>query len=203
MSIYISKVYTKAGDGGRTALVGGRQVDKGSLRIEAYGTVDELNAVLGLLRRANQAEPGPDAARSRLEALVARVQSELFNLGSCLATLPEDLAPTQPRILPRHTEALEREIDDLNAGLPALRSFTLPGGGWTSCYAHLARTVCRRAERCVVRLAEAEAIDREAIRYLNRLSDALYVLGRWNVRARGEEEPLWQPEPPEPPPGEA
>jgi cob(I)alamin adenosyltransferase len=194
MSIYISKVYTKAGDGGKTALVGGKQVDKSSLRIEAYGTVDELNSVLGLLRRANQDEDGPAASRARLDALLLRVQSELFNLGSCLATLPEDLAPTQPRILPRHTEALEHEIDELNAGLPTLRSFTLPGGGWTSSYTHLARTVCRRAERCVVRLAEAEPIDREAIRYLNRLSDALYVLGRWNVRERGEAEPLWQPD---------
>jgi cob(I)alamin adenosyltransferase len=197
MSVYISKVYTKTGDRGETALVGGRMVKKGSDRIEAYGTVDELNSVLGLVRRANQTDAGPDAAKARIDALLERVQSELFNLGSLLATLPEDLAPTQPRILPRHVEALEREIDSLNEGLPPLRSFTLPGGGWTSSYLHLARTVCRRAERCVVRLRDGgEIVDAEAIIYLNRLSDTLYVLGRWNVRERGEAEPLWKPEAP-------
>jgi cob(I)alamin adenosyltransferase len=198
VAVYISKVYTKTGDGGQTALVGGRMVPKSSERIEAYGTVDELNAVLGLVRRANQEEPPSEATRERIDVLLRRVQSELFNLGSVLATLPEDLAPTQPRILPRHTEALEHEIDSLNEHLPPLRSFTLPGGGWTSSYLHLARTVCRRAERAVVRLAEAappsEKIDPESIRYLNRLSDLLYVLGRWNVRERGESEPLWEPE---------
>src|SRR4029079_8796885 len=99
MSVYISKVYTKTGDRGETALVGGRMVAKGSDRIEAYGTVDELNAVIGLVRRANQTDSGPAPARARIDALLERVQSELFNLGSLLATLPEDLAPTQPRIL--------------------------------------------------------------------------------------------------------
>jgi cob(I)alamin adenosyltransferase len=122
------------------------------------------------------------------------VQSELFNLGSLMATLPADLHPSQPRIEVRHTEALEHEIDALNEGLPPLRSFTLPGGGWTSSYLHLARTVCRRAEREAVRLSESEEVDAEAIRYLNRLSDTLYVLGRWNVRERGESEPLWKPD---------
>ena len=194
MSIYISKVYTKTGDRGQTALVGGKMVPKSSRRIEAYGTVDELNAVLGLVRRANQEDEGPDAAKARLDTLLARVQSELFNLGSLMATLPADLHPSQPRIEARHTEALEAEIDSLNENLPPLRSFTLPGGGWTSSYLHLARTVCRRAERETVRLSENEEVDAEAIRYLNRLSDTLYVLGRWNVRERGEAEPLWQPE---------
>ena len=197
MAVYISKVYTKAGDGGQTSLVGGRPIGKGSDRIEAYGTIDELNAVLSLCRRANQSEVGPDAARGRIDATLERVQSELFSLGSQLATLPEDLAPTQPRIGAKHTTALEHEIDELNAGLGTLRSFTVPGGGWTSSYLHLARTVCRRAERVVVRLAAAEPIDAEAVRYLNRLSDALFVLGRWNVHQRGEAEPLWIPERPE------
>jgi cob(I)alamin adenosyltransferase len=191
MSVYISKVYTKTGDRGETALVGGKMVSKSSDRIEAYGTVDELNAVIGLGRRANLEDAGDSA---RMDALLDRVQSELFNLGSLLATLPEDLHPNQPRIATRHIDALEREIDDLNEHLPPLRSFTLPGGGWTSSYLHLARTVCRRAERGVVRLAEHEAVDPEAVRYLNRLSDMLYVLGRWNVRERGEAEPLWKPE---------
>ncbi len=194
MSIYLSRIYTKAGDKGQTALVGGKKVGKDSPRIEAYGTVDELNAVVGLTRKANHDEPGPDEGRARLDAILGRVQNELFNLGSLLATLPEDLSEKQPRLEARHVEALEREIDELNEHLPPLRSFTLPGGGWVSSYLHLARTVCRRAERIVVHLASLESVDAEAIRYLNRLSDALYVIGRWNVRQRGEEEPLWTPE---------
>jgi cob(I)alamin adenosyltransferase len=196
MSIYISRVYTKTGDRGETALVGGKMVKKYSHRIESYGTVDELNAVLGIVRMSNRREAGPDSARARIDALLERVQNELFNLGSMLATLPEDLTPKQPRIEERHVEALEHDIDELNEGLPPLRSFTLPGGGEVSSYLHLARTVCRRAERRVVELAEHEPIDTDgaAIRYLNRLSDALYVLGRWNTRERGETEPLWRPE---------
>lgn len=194
MSIWISKVYTKAGDKGETALVGGKMVPKHSPRIEAYGTTDELNSVIGLVRRSNQDEAGPEASKAKLDAILGRVQNEIFNLGSLLATLPEDLSPKQPRIEARHVEALEQEIDALNENLPPLRSFTLPGGGWTSAYLHLARTVCRRAERRLSELAAAEKVDPECLRYLNRLSDFLYVAGRWNVRERGESEPLWQPE---------
>jgi cob(I)alamin adenosyltransferase len=194
MSVYLSRIYTKSGDKGQTTLVGGKSVDKDSPRIEAYGTVDELNAIVGLTRRANQEEAGPDAGKARIDAILARVQNELFNLGSLLATLPEDLGEKQPRIEARHVEKLEHEIDELNEHLPPLRSFTLPGGGWTSSYLHLARTVCRRAERVVVGLGRVESIDAECVRYLNRLSDALYVIGRWNVRERNEQEPLWTPE---------
>jgi cob(I)alamin adenosyltransferase len=194
MSVWLSKIYTKTGDGGQTALVGGSLVPKDSPRIDAYGTVDELNAVLGLCRTANRHEAGPEAARARIDALLARVQNELFNLGSLLATPPGQLGDKQPRIEARHVSALEQEIDALNEHLPPLRSFTLPGGGWVSSYLHLARTVCRRAERAAVHLGASEAVDADIIRYLNRLSDALYVLGRWNVRERGESEPLWTPE---------
>jgi cob(I)alamin adenosyltransferase len=194
MGVYLSKIYTKTGDAGDTALVGGTRVPKHAPRIEAYGTVDELNAVIGLVRRANAEEPGPEEARARIDALCGRVQNELFNLGSLLATPPGQLGATQPRIEARHTEALERDIDELNQHLPPLRSFTLPGGGWVSSYLHLGRTVCRRAERVVSALAASEPADGEALRYLNRLSDALYVLGRWNTRQRGEAEVLWQPE---------
>ena len=194
MSVYLSRIYTKTGDKGQTALVGGKMVAKDSPRIEAYGNVDELNAVLGLVRKANRDEPGPDAAKARIDAILQRAQNELFNLGSLLATLPEDLDPKQPRIEARHVEALERDIDELNEHLPPLRSFTLPGGGWVSSYLHLARTVCRRAERAIVHLAAQEPVDAECVRYVNRLSDALYVIGRWNVRERGETEPLWTPE---------
>ena len=194
MSVYLSRIYTKVGDKGETALVGGHFVPKDSPRIEAYGTVDELNAVMGLVRKANHDEVGPEAAKARIDSLLERVQNELFNLGSLLSTLPADLAPSQPRIEARHVEALEKDIDALNENLPPLRSFTLPGGGWVSSYLHLARTVCRRAERRVVSLSHVEPVDAESVRYLNRLSDALYVLGRWNTRERGETEPLWRPE---------
>jgi cob(I)alamin adenosyltransferase len=194
MSVYLSRIYTKTGDKGQTALVGGKMVDKDSPRIEAYGTVDELNAVLGVVRKANREEAGPEPAKQKLDTILQRAQNELFNLGSLLATLPEDLDPKQPRIEARHVEALEHDIDELNENLPPLRSFTLPGGGWVSSYLHLARTVCRRAERRVVELTRSEQVDGECVRYLNRLSDALYVIGRWNVRERGETEPLWTPE---------
>ena len=132
-------------------------VAKDSPRIEAYGTVDELNAILGLVRKANHDEAGPDAAKARIDAILQRAQNELFNLGSLLATLPEDLSDQQPRIEARHVEALEHDIDELNEHLPPLRSFTLPGGGWVSSYLHLARTVCRRAERVVVQPGRARA----------------------------------------------
>lgn len=194
MPVWLSKIYTKGGDKGETSLVGGQRVAKDSLRIESYGTIDELNAVLGLVLKANRDEPGPDAAKERIATLLSRVQNELFNLGSLLATLPDDLDPKQPRIEARHTEALEHEIDALNEHLPPLRSFTLPGGGWVSSYLHLARTICRRAERRLCTLAASEPLDPEAVKYVNRLSDALYVLGRWNVRERGETEPLWTPQ---------
>jgi cob(I)alamin adenosyltransferase len=194
MSVFLSKIYTKSGDKGETGLVGGQRVPKDDARIEAYGTVDELNAVIGLVRRANLDEPGPEASKKRLDGILARVQNELFNLGSLLATRAEDLSPKQPRVEARHVEALEREIDELNENLPPLRSFTLPGGGSTSSWLHLARTVCRRAERRTCTLAGREPVDPDAVRYLNRLSDALYVFGRWNVRERGESEPLWTPD---------
>jgi cob(I)alamin adenosyltransferase len=193
MSIRINKVYTKTGDRGETGLVGGVRVGKDALRIEAYGTVDELSSVLGLARTANR-EGGASEAGARLEALLERVQNELFNLGSELATPPGKLHPNQPVIQARHAERLEKDIDELNADLPELKSFILPGGGWASAYLHLARTVCRRAERLVVRLGREEAVGDEPVRYLNRLSDALFVWARWIASQRGEAEILWKPE---------
>jgi len=194
MTIRITRVYTRAGDGGHTQLVGGQQVDKDALRIECYGTVDELNSILGLARTANRETPGPEEARAALDGLLQRVQNELFNLGSDLATPAEDRPPQQPVAEERHVRFLEAEIDRLNAELPMLKSFVLPGGGWVTAYLHQARTVCRRAERLVVRLARQESVSAHAVPYLNRLSDFLFVLSRWNARRRGEAEALWTPE---------
>ncbi|HVO51219.1 MAG TPA: cob(I)yrinic acid a,c-diamide adenosyltransferase [Thermoanaerobaculia bacterium] len=195
MAIRINRVYTRGGDAGETSLVGGPRVAKDAIRIRSYGTVDELNAVLGLARTANRETPGGlEEDRARLDSLLTRLQNELFNLGSDLATLPEDRHPKQPVIEERHTLFLEKTIDEMNEGLPELRSFVLPGGGWVSAFLHQARTVCRRAERLVTTLARQEAVGPHVLVYLNRLSDLLFVMGRWAARARGETEPLWEPE---------
>ena len=195
MAIRINRVYTRGGDAGETSLVGGPRIAKAAIRIQSYGTVDELNAILGLARTANRETPGAsDDDRDRLDALLTRLQNELFNLGSDLATLLEDRHPKQPVIEERHVTYLEKTIDEMNEGLPELRSFVLPGGGWVSAFLHQARTVCRRAERLVTTLARQEAVGPHALVYLNRLSDLLFVLGRWAARARGESEPLWEPE---------
>ena len=195
MAIRINRVYTRGGDGGETSLVGGPRVAKDAVRIRSYGTVDELNAILGLVRTANRETPGAsEEDRARLDRLLVRIQNELFSLGSDLATRPEDRHPKQPILEERHVTFLERTIDELNEGLPELRSFVLPGGGWVSAFLHQARTVCRRAERLVTTLAREEAIGPHALVYLNRLSDLLFVLGRWAARARREPEPLWEPE---------
>jgi cob(I)alamin adenosyltransferase len=185
----IDKVYTRGGDHGQTSLIGGERVGKDAPRIEAYGTVDEVNATLGLCRTALEAS----AAGARLIPIVHRIQNELFNLGAELATPDPARRAKLPRVEARHVEALERDIDALNDELPALTSFVLPGGGWASAYFHLARTVCRRTERLVVTLAGAEDVGEQPLIYLNRLSDALFVFGRWAAHTDGQAEPLWQP----------
>jgi cob(I)alamin adenosyltransferase len=190
MAIRITRVYTRRGDRGDTDLVGGRRVAKDGLRIEAYGTVDELNACMGLVRTAL----AKSRAGKRLGPIVARVQNELFNLGAHLATSDEARWSKQPAVAERHIEALEREMDACNEDLPELRSFILPGGGAASSAFHLARTVCRRTERLCVALARIEKIGDEPVKYLNRLSDALFVFGRWACWKDGEAEPLWEPE---------
>jgi len=189
----LNRIYTKAGDGGDTRLVGGQKVRKDSPRIEAYGTIDELSSCLGLARTA-LAAPGAPPGAEALAAILLRVQNELFNLGSDLATLPADRRPNQPLIEARHTTKLEEELDGWNATLPELRSFVLPGGGMVAAYLHLARTVCRRAERHIVRLLDAEPIGEHSLSYVNRLSDALFVMSRHAARLYGEAEPLWEPE---------
>ena len=191
--VRLNRIYTKAGDAGQTRLVGGQKVGKDSPRIEAYGTVDELMSCLGLAKTALGVSPVP-AGATELAAVLGRIQNELFNLGSDLATLSEDRHPQQPVIEARHVTALENEIDQWNETLPELRSFILPGGGWVASYLHLARTVCRRAERLVVALQANETVGAQVLPYLNRLSDALFVMSRHASRLYGEPEPLWEPE---------
>ena len=191
----IHKVYTRTGDGGETALVGGLRVPKDSLRIESYGTVDELQAFLGMLRAALiesiEADRLAEICREHVGA-IHRVQQDLFDLGSTLATPPEHLGRVKNPITPERIAWLEESMDVWNETLPPLRSFVLSGGGRFSALSHVARTVCRRCERIVLRLAREEEVPPEALRYLNRLSDFLFVVGRWAAKALGEEEYLWQ-----------
>jgi cob(I)alamin adenosyltransferase len=191
--VRLNRIYTKAGDGGDTRLVGGQKVRKDTDRIESYGTIDELSAAIGLARTALE-QPGAPAGAGEASAILRRIQNELFNLGSDLATLPDDRHPKQPVIEARHVEALEREIDGWNDSLPELRSFVLPGGGFVAAYLHLARTICRRAERLIVKLRDAEPIGAHVLPYVNRLSDHLFVMSRHACRLYGEPEPLWEPE---------
>lgn len=184
----INRVYTRRGDQGDTSLAGGRRVPKDSLRIEAYGTVDELNAFIGLARHTAR-----EAGLGELAEILLRVQHELFNLGSILATMPEDVHPRQARITGAEVALLESEIDTMNDGLPALRSFVLPGDCRLNAELHVCRTVCRRAERICVALARRENIPGEAVKYLNRLSDALFVWSRWASHQTGAPETLWEP----------
>jgi cob(I)alamin adenosyltransferase len=191
--IAINRVYTRQGDQGQTGLVGGQRVAKDSPRIEAYGTVDELNSFLGAARATVNAMAAGEPRLAVLGAILLRVQHELFNLGSILATLPEDVHPRQPRITDAEIAQLEKGMDAMNEELPPLRSFVLPGGSRVDADLHVARTVCRRAERACVALARVEGVPPEAIRYLNRLSDALFVWARWAAHAGGAGETLWEP----------
>jgi len=185
----LNRIYTRTGDAGSTELAGGQSVPKDARRIEAYGAVDELNAFVGAACLSAEAE----SALAPLARTLRRVQHELFNLGSILATLPEDVHPRQARITDADIAQLERDIDQANAELAPLRSFVLPGGTRANCDLHIARTVCRRAERLLVAAAREESLPPEAIRYLNRLSDALFVWSRWANHALGVAEVLWQP----------
>ncbi|MDP9170868.1 MAG: cob(I)yrinic acid a,c-diamide adenosyltransferase [Acidobacteriota bacterium] len=185
----INRVYTRLGDTGETSLAGGQRLPKDALRFEAFGTIDELNSFAGLARESSLEVP----QLAELARILRRVQHELFNAGSILATLPEDVHPKQARITPAETEQLEREIDRMNAPLAALRSFVLPGGCRLNAELHVCRTVCRRAERICVTLARESPVDAEILSYLNRLSDALFVWSRWVNHQLGIPESLWEP----------
>ena len=180
----ITRVYTRTGDDGTTSLGAGGRVPKDALRIEAYGTVDEVNSFLGAALAAG--------LTARVAPAVRSVQNDLFHLGSDLCVLEEEKAKRPvPRIEARHVDALERLMDSLSADLPPLENFVLPGGSPGAAALHVARAVCRRAERILVALAREEAIGEHTVRYVNRLSDALFVLARAENAARGVADVLW------------
>lgn len=194
--VTLNRIYTKTGDRGTTRLVGGQEVQKDDLRIEAYGTVDELNAVMGLAR-AELLHPSdghalPAEAVVELDGWFLAVQQDLFDLGSDLATLQADRWPGMPLIEAADVEALEAFIDAHNAHLGVLKSFVLPGGTRLNALLHLARTVCRRAERRAITLSHADRIGDQVVPWLNRLSDALFVLSRRVSQLAGAPEVLWQ-----------
>lgn len=181
------KIYTRTGDKGATGLFGGDRVSKDNLRIEAYGTVDETNSVIGMARAVL-----PEKDHAVIQAMLHRIQSELFVLGADLAT-PLTAKVQVPRIEDAHVLTLENEIDQLESDLPPLKHFILPGGSQAASAIHLARTVCRRAERRTVSLQHEEALNEQAAVYLNRLSDLLFVMTRWLNNKAGVSEEAWKP----------
>ena len=192
MAIRITRVYTRRGDHGDTDLVGGARVPKDSPRIDAYGTIDELNAALGVARALNVGEIKRHKACKELDGILKKLQNELFDLGSELATPPESFQEGMFRVGKAHVDALERVMDRCQKDLAPLKSFVLPGGGRLSAALHVSRTVCRRAERDVLRLMRREEIGEWPLAYVNRLSDLLFVLSRWIGHHLKEEEFLWE-----------
>jgi cob(I)alamin adenosyltransferase len=192
MAVRINKVYTRTGDRGITALVGGKRVDKDSPRIEAYGTIDELNSNVGLARVFNEESLEAGEAHRFLDAVLCRIQDELFDIGSELATPPEFYQEGMYRVGEEEVLRLEKWIDHCQEDLEPLKSFILPGGGRIGAYLHQCRTVCRRAEREILRLSRTEEINDRLIKYVNRLSDLFFVLSRWVAKQTGEPEYLWQ-----------
>lgn len=190
--VKITNVYTRTGDGGETGLVGGRRLPKVHPRIEAYVTVDELNSLVGIVRSHNDDKPA-ETRRDKFELILEAIQHKLFDLGAELATAPGDEYEGQVLMQPDDAAWLEQVIDAMNEELPKLFSFILPGGSAMNAALHQARTVCRRAEREVLRLSVDEPVNPHVIAYLNRLSDALFVFGRWVSATLGEREVLWEP----------
>ena len=191
--ITINKVYTKTGDAGKTGLVGGQRLHKDDIRIEAYGEVDELNAVIGGCKYEIDLKTGEFSDLKKISEILHRVQHDLFNLGSTLATLPEDISETLPCVTDLDVKKLEDEIDYFNKNLPALNSFVLPGGSAINISLHKARTICRKSERRCVALSKESELDSNVIPYLNRLSDALFVWSRWVNYIQQCSENTWDP----------
>lgn len=192
MAVRINRVYTRAGDRGDTGLVGGKRVPKDSLRIEAYGTIDELNSIVGIARVFNEENLEDGEAHRFLDEVLCRLQDELFDIGSELATPPEFFQEGMYRVGEEQIDRLERWIDRCQEDLEPLNSFILPGGGRLGAFLHQCRTVCRRAEREILRLSREEEVHPNAIKYVNRLSDLFFVLSRWIARQTGKPEYLWQ-----------
>ncbi len=190
--VRITKVYTRTGDKGETGLVGGKRVPKDSPRIEAYGTIDELNSIVGLARAFNEEKLDTGEAHRFLDVVLRQVQDELFDLGSELATPPDFFQEGMYRVGEREVKNIEQLIDECQKNLEPLKSFVLPGGGKIGAYLHQCRTVCRRAEREILRLSRAEELSEWPLKYVNRLSDLFFVLSRWISKQTGEAEYLWQ-----------
>lgn len=188
----ITKVYTRTGDGGKTRLAGGQQVWKDSLRVEAYGTVDEVNSAVGVARVFNADLADTHAQAARLEEELKWVQNKLFDVGSLLATSPGQTFKNMPQVTAGDVTRLEKLMDRCQEELEPLKEFILPGGGKVSGFLHHARTVCRRAERLCVKLSREEPVDPEIVKFVNRLSDAFFVLARWVAKTQGEPEFLWE-----------
>ena len=192
MAIRITRVYTRTGDRGDTALVGGRRVPQDSPRIEAYGTIDELNAIVGLARVFNAERLDRGEKYRWLDEVLRKLQNELFDLGGELATPADAVYAGMFRVGGNEVSALERLIDECQKDLLPLKSFILPGGGRVGAFLHQARTVCRRAERRILALSRVEPIGDGPLKYVNRLSDLLFVLSRWTGKHLGEAEYLWE-----------
>ena len=188
----ITKVYTRTGDSGKTGLVGGKRLPKDHPRIEAFGSVDELNSVIGIAL-SYLAQKEVSKRREKMESILEAIQQKLFDTGSELATLPGDEYEGQINIKVEDSEWLEEIIDAMNEELQPLKSFILHGGTSLNAFLHQARTVCRRAERDIIKLNQIDLVNPEIIKYINRLSDYLFVAGRWVTETLGETETLWQP----------
>ena len=191
-NIRINKVYTRSGDEGQTHLVGGKKIYKDDTRICSYGEIDELNSYIGgcrelILNKNNQSD------FIKLSDILYRIQNELFNLGNMLATLDEDIKAGMPKIENSHIENMEKDIDYFNDSLPDLTSFVLPGGSQLNIWFHISRTLCRKCERTVVSLSRKESIDPIVMKYLNRLSDGLFVWSRWVNVIQSCPEVSWDP----------
>ncbi len=200
MSILINKVYTRGGDGGQTSLVGGQRVDQDCLKLETYGTVDELICLVGtactsieiskFVAETNSAEP--NSTQMKLIQALRKIQNKLFDMGSILATPAGETYPSMPQILDEDSAVLEEEMDQMQIDLEPLKSFVLPGGNFPNAYLHQCRAVCRRAEREILRLSREEAVDARLLKYINRLSDYFFVMARYVSAKSGVKEYLWE-----------
>jgi cob(I)alamin adenosyltransferase len=187
------KIYTKTGDKGQTSLIGGTRVPKHHIRIEAYGTIDELNSYLGIIRDSMVTDFVDVHGLETTKQFIIDIQEKLFTIGSHLASDPEKSRMKLPEITDAHITLLETAMDEMEKELPPLKNFVLPGGHVLVSHCHVARCVCRRAERCIVHLAETTEVEEVIIRYVNRLSDYLFMLSRFIARKFNAEEIPWNP----------